>query len=60
MGLSTVLDLGFTIYDAYDDGLFDEFLGRLAEVRQRSVYGYDYLPFYAQGYPMPYSQFGYY
>jgi hypothetical protein len=48
MGLSTVLDIGLALYEAYDDGLFDDFLDRIT-VGYTSLNGHDY--------PTPYLQF---
>ena len=45
MGLSTLLDIGLTVYEAYDDGLFDGFLDRVAD-RYPTLYNFDSLPLF--------------
>jgi hypothetical protein len=45
MGVSIVFDRGLTLYKVYDDGLFDDFLDRIAVIYQ-SLYGHGYPPYF--------------
>ncbi|UJR10401.1 hypothetical protein I4U23_014604 [Adineta vaga] len=49
MGLSTLLDFGFTVYEAYDDGLFDEFFDRVG-VAYPALNNFDSLPLFDRRY----------
>ena len=53
MGLSTVLRFGLDLYEAYDDGMFDEVIDHFA-VRYPDMY--NFLPTeYQFGYPRTYG-----
>ncbi|CAF2380622.1 unnamed protein product [Rotaria sp. Silwood2] len=66
MGLSTLLNFGIGLYEAYDDGMFDGFLNSMPNGGYPTLYnmfdqGSRYqMPYSPYGYTRTYATFGYY
>ena len=55
MGLSTLLHFGISMYEAYDDGLFNGHLPMFG-AGYPSMYGQGFPSMYGQGFPSMYGQ----
>ena len=58
MGLSTVLNLGLDVYEAYDDGMFDGFLQQMSH-KYPDMLGTTFLSTQAPGQLFSTPRFGY-